>query len=227
MDIISKIQIAVIIVAIFFGLVAIFLLKRKRRKLEKEKAVESEEKPWLLTARVYAASEKKVSIFVSSTEERAWIMEKVIDPIIQDLPKKRLEDAFVEYKDFGKINNLGPYKLNKEQIQNWRIRYAKLKNEEKEREVKELKIQEAKRLEIIRAAEKEKARLAEQNKQKKLEQNQRWERYREDFKKLNKPQQKHELAWFNNIKYLDFTDNQTEKAIYAHELEMIILGGIK
>ena len=208
--------------------------KRKKNNIEldarlvnlKEQDAQ-DELPWLLSARVYSAAEKGLAVFVKDASAKDWIMRNKIDPIIQDMPKKRLEDALAEYKDFGRINNLGPHKLNREAIKKWQTEYSALAEAQvkKEQEEKALKLQEAAEREKLQKATQEK--IEERNRQKRREQKQRWNQYKEDFRRLNLPQQKHELAWFKKMKYMDFTDSQTEKEIYAHELEMIILGGIR
>ena len=195
--------------------------QKRHEELEKIRQAEQEkkDKEAKLFIDVYNIVEKNLSSFFKNKSSLHWIMDNEVVPILNDLPKKRLEVIRQEFLEHHKITNIGPFVLNKEQILIWYKRYLNEKTRldfEKQRAIEE----EHKRLSVKRKAEAEKERIANRMK---AEKDKKWLCYVDRFRKYNKAQQKSELEWFKNKLVSTFTNDQDEKELYIHELEMVML----
>ena len=191
--------------------------RKKAEKLRKEE--EQDEKELKTYLEVYKYAISTLSLFVKSDEEAKWIADKKVDPILMDMTPKRLEVVKQNFIENGKIISIGPYNIDKEQLSVWHRDYQNAKAK-KEFEDKQASIQANERMKAKRKIEAEKERIANRVKS---ERNKKWLNYVEQFRKYNKAQQKSELEWFKNKLVDNFTDNQDEKDLYIHELEMVML----
>ncbi len=222
---------------VVWGLIG-FLIKtareeRAQKKLAKKQKAEQEQKAKQLKKQaeqdekeletyldVYKFAISTLSLFIKNDEETKWIADNKINPILLDMPPRRLEVVRQDFARYGKITNIGPYAIDKEQLYSWHKDYLNAKARKKYEE-EQASMEANERIKAKRKIEAEKERIANREK---TEKNQKWLEYKEQFKKYNKAQKKSELEWFKNKLANNFADSQNEKDIYIHELEMIILG---
>ena len=195
-------------------------IEEQKRKAEKAKKQEEREEEELRTyLDVYGFSSKTLSLFIKSKEEVKWIVDNKIDPILLDMPPKRLEVVKQSFIENGKITNIGPYNLDKEQLFSWHKDYLNAKARKKYEE-EQASIEANEKIKAKRKIEAERERIANREK---AEKDKKWTEYVEKFRKYNGAQQKSELEWFKNKLADTFTDNQDEKDLLIHELEMVML----
>ena len=192
--------------------------KKKAEQLKKQK--EQDEKELKTYLDVYNFAITTLSLFIKSNEEIKWITDNKIDPILLDMPPKRLDVVRQDFIKNGKITNIGPYDIDKKQLYTWHKDYLNVKARKKYEE-EQASIEANEKIKAKRKIEAEKERIANRERTNK---DKKWLEYKEQFKKYNKAQKKSELEWFKNKLADNFTDSQNEKDLYIHELEMIILG---
>jgi hypothetical protein len=195
--------------------------KKKAEQLKKQE--EQDEKELKTYLDVYKFASATLSLFIKSDEEIKWIADNKIDPILLDMPPKRLEVVRQNFIKNGKITNIGPYSIDKKQLYAWHKDYLNAKARKKY-EDEQASIEANEKIRAKRKIEAERERIANREKNDK---NKKWLEYKEQFKKYNKAQKKSELEWFKNKLADNFTDSQNEKDLYIHELEMIMLGDEK
>lgn len=195
--------------------------KKKTEQLKKQE--EQDEKELKIYLDVYKFASTTLSLFIKSDEEIKWIADNKIDPILLDIPLKRLEVVRQNFVENGKITNIGPYSIDKKQLYVWHKDYLNAKARKKY-EDEQASIEANEKIRAKRKIEAERERIANREKNDK---NKKWLEYKEQFKKYNKAQKKSELEWFKNKLADNFTDSQNEKDLYIHELEMIMLGDEK
>lgn len=195
--------------------------KKKAEQLKRQE--EQDEKELKTYLDVYKFASTTLSLFIKSDEEIKWIADNKIDPILLDMPPKRLEVVRQNFVENGKITNIGPYSIDKEQLYAWHKDYLNAKARKKY-EDEQASIEADEKIRAKRKIEAERERIANREKNDK---NKKWLEYKEQFKKYNKAQKKSELEWFRNKLADNFTDSQNEKDLYIHELEMIMLGDEK
>lgn len=195
--------------------------KKKAEQLKKQE--EQDEKELKIYLDVYKYASTTLSLFIKSDEEIKWIADNKIDPILLDMPPKRLEVVRQNFVENGKITNIGPYSIDKKQLYAWHKDYLNAKARKKY-EDEQASIEANEKIRAKRKIEAERERIANREKNDK---NKKWLEYKEQFKKYNKAQKKSELEWFKNKLADNFTDSQNEKDLYIHELEMIMLGDEK
>ena len=195
--------------------------KKKAEQLKKQ--AEQDEKELKTYLDVYNFATTTLSLFIKSNEEIKWMADNKIDPILLDMPPKRLEVVKQNFVENGKITNIGPYSIDKKQLYAWHKDYLNAKARKKY-EDEQASIEANEKIKAQRKIEAEKERIANREKNDK---NKKWLEYKEQFKKYNKAQKKSELEWFKNKLADNFTDSQNEKDLYIHELEMIMLGDEK
>lgn len=195
--------------------------KKKAEQLKKQE--EQDEKELKIYLDVYKFANATLSLFIKSDEEIKWIADNKIDPILLDMPPKRLEVVRQNFVNNGKITNIGPYSLDKKQLYAWHKDYLNAKARKKY-EDEQASIEANEKIKAKRKIEAERERIANREKNDK---NKKWLEYKEQFKKYNKAQKKSELEWFKKKLADNFTDSQNEKDLYIHELEMIMLGDEK
>ena len=195
--------------------------KKKAEQLKKQE--EQDEKELKTYLDVYKFASTTLSLFIKSDEEIKWIADNKIDPILLDMPPKRLEVVRQNFVRNGKITNIGPYSIDKKQLYAWHKDYLNAKARKKY-EDEQASIEANEKIRAKRKIEAERERIANREKNDK---NKKWLEYKEQFKKYNKAQKKSELEWFKNKLADNFTDSQNEKDLYIHELEMIMLGDEK
>lgn len=195
--------------------------KKKAEQLKKQD--EQDEKELKTYLDVYKFASTTLSLFIKSDEEIKWIANNKIDPILLDMPPKRLEVVKQNFVENGKITNIGPYSIDKKQLYAWHKDYLNAKARKKY-EDEQASIEADEKIRAKRKIEAERERIANREKNDK---NKKWLEYKEQFKKYNKAQKKSELEWFKNKLADNFTDSQNEKDLYTHELEMIMLGDEK
>lgn len=195
--------------------------KKKAEQLKKQE--EQDEKELKIYLDVYKFANATLSLFIKSDEEIKWIADNKIDPILLDMPPKRLEVVRQNFVKNGKITNIGPYSVDKKQLYTWHKDYLNAKARKKY-EDEQASIEANEKIKAKRKIEAERERIANREKNDK---NKKWLEYKEQFKKYNKAQKKSELEWFKNKLADNFTDSQNEKDLYIHELEMIMLGDEK
>ena len=204
-------------------------IAKKRKEEQKKKAEqlkrqeEQDEKELKTYLDVYKFASTTLSLFIKSDEEIKWIADNKIDPILLDMPPKRLEVVRQNFVKNGKITNIGPYSIDKKQLYTWHKDYLNAKARKKY-EDEQVSIEANEKIRAKRKIEAERERIANREKNDK---NKKWLEYKEQFKKYNKAQKKSELEWFKNKLADNFTDSQNEKDLYIHELEMIMLGDEK
>lgn len=195
--------------------------KKKAEQLKRQE--EQDEKELKTYLDVYKFASTTLSLFIKSDEEIKWIADNKIDPILLDMPPKRLEVVKQNFVENGKITNIGPYSIDKKQLYAWHKDYLNAKARKKY-EDEQASIEADEKIRAKRKIEAERERIANREKNDK---NKKWLEYKEQFKKYNKAQKKSELEWFKNKLADNFTDSQNEKDLYIHELEMIMLGDEK
>lgn len=195
--------------------------KKKAEQLKRQE--EQDEKELKTYLDVYKFASTTLSLFIKSDEEIKWIADNKIDPILLDMPPKRLEVVRQNFVENGKITNIGPYSIDKKQLYAWHKDYLNAKARKKY-EDEQASIEADEKIRAKRKIEAERERIANREKNDK---NKKWLEYKEQFKKYNKAQKKSELEWFKNKLADNFTDSQNEKDLYIHELEMIMLGDEK
>lgn len=195
--------------------------KKKAEQLKKQE--EQDEKELKIYLDVYKFANTTLSLFIKRDEEIKWIADNKIDPILLDMPPKRLEVVRQNFVENGKITNIGPYSIDKKQLYAWHKDYLNAKARKKY-EDEQASIEANEKIRAKRKIEAERERIANREKNDK---NKKWLEYKEQFKKYNKAQKKSELEWFKNKLADNFTDSQNEKDLYIHELEMIMLGDEK
>lgn len=204
-------------------------IAKKRKEEQKKKAEqlkrqeEQDEKELKTYLDVYKFASTTLSLFIKSDEEIKWIADNKIDPILLDMPPKRLEVVRQNFVKNGKITNIGPYSIDKKQLYTWHKDYLNAKARKKY-EDEQVSIEANEKIRAKRKIEAERERIANREKNDK---NKKWLEYKEQFKKYNKAQKKSELEWFKNKLADNFTDSQNEKDLCIHELEMIMLGDEK
>ena len=191
--------------------------KQKAERLKKQ--AEQDEKELKTYLDVYKFATSTLSLFIKNSEEIKWIADKKIDPILLDMPHKRLEVVRQDFVSDGKITNIGPYAIDKKQLYSWHKDYLNAKAQKKYEE-EQASIEANEKIKAKRKIEAEKERIANREK---TEKNQKWLEYKEQFGKYNKAQKKAELEWFKKKLVDGFTANQDEKDLFIHELEMIML----
>lgn len=191
--------------------------KKKAEQLKRQE--EQDEKELKTYLDVYKFASTTLSLFIKSDEEIKWIADNKIDPILLDMPPKRLEVVRQNFVENGKITNIGPYSIDKKQLYAWHKDYLNAKARKKY-EDEQASIEADEKIRAKRKIEAERERIANREKNDK---NKKWLEYKEQFKKYNKAQKKSELEWFKNKLADNFTDSQNEKDLYIHELEMIML----
>lgn len=191
--------------------------KKKAEQLKRQE--EQDEKELKTYLDVYKFASTTLSLFIKSDEEIKWIADNKIDPILLDMPPKRLEVVRQNFVENGKITNIGPYSIDKKQLYAWHKDYLNAKARKKY-EDEQASIEADEKIRAKRKIEAERERIANREKNDK---NKKWLEYKEQFKKYNKAQKKSELEWFKNKLANNFTDSQNEKDLYIHELEMIML----
>lgn len=221
------------VLSFFIGYPIHIAIRNKRQKKEQEKQIEKqkreaekakkqkerEEKELRTYLDVYSFSSNTLSLFIKSKEEVKWIVGNRIDPILSDMPPKRLEAVKQSFIENGRITNIGPYNLDKEQLYAWHKDYLNAKARKKYEE-EQASIAADEKIKAKRRIEAEKERIANREK---AEKDKKWTEYVEKFRKYNNAQQKSEFEWFKKKLINIFTDNQEEKDLLIHELEMIML----
>lgn len=153
-------------------------------------------------------------------DERNWILENKIRPLVSKMSQKELIEVLsIRDKNNKLIKRNKPVKeiiIDRETIKKYHLEYC---NEKKKKEFEKEQAYERARSEKMLRIEKEKMIARE-----KAEKKKKWTEYVEQFKKYNKAQKKSELEWFRDKLADVFTDNQNEKDLYIHELEMMMLG---
>ncbi len=191
----------------------------KERAMEQRKQREREDYEQKLFLDIEKTVEKTISTHFKDKKALEWVMINEVDPILNDLPIKRLEAIKQEYEENHMITNIGPFILDKKQLRLWHGSYQKAKARMKLEEQQAL----ARKQEAVKARRKieaEKARIA---KLEKAEKDQKWSNYVEQFRKYNKAQKKSELEWFKKKLVSTYSKNPDEQELYIHELEMIML----
>lgn len=161
------------------------------------------------------------------TDERNWILENKIRPLVSKMSNEELINVLkIRDKNNKLIKRNKPVEevlVDEETIKKYHLEYHnEKKKKEFEKEQAYLKANERARAEEMMKVEKEKKIVRE-----KAEKREKWAEYVERFKKYNKAQKKSELEWFKNKLADNYTDSQSEKDLYVHELEMIMLGDEK
>lgn len=192
--------------------------KKKAEQLKKQ--AEQDEKELKTYLDVYNFVTTTLSLFIKSNEEIKWMADNKIDPILLDMPPKRLDVVRQDFIKNGKITNIGPYSIDKKQLYTWHKDYLNAKARQKYEE-EQASIEANEKIKAKRKIEAEKERIANRER---TDKDKKWFEYKEQFKKYNKAQKKSELEWFKNKLANNFTDSQNEKDLYIHELEMIMLG---
>lgn len=193
--------------------------EQKRKAEELKRQAEQDEKELKVYLDVFKFSGTTLSLFIKSQDEVKWIVANKIDPILLDMPPKRLEVVKQDFVENGKITNIGPYTLDKKQLFAWHKDYLNAKARKKYEEEQASK-EANEKIKAKRKIEAEKERIAKREKD---EKNKKWLEYKEQFKKYNKAQKKSELEWFKNKVADNLSDNSDEKDLFIHELEMIML----
>lgn len=192
-------------------------LKRQTEKeIEEIRRQEEEEK---IYQEAYDLTKRTLALYLKKGEEIKWFMDNKINPILLDMPIKRLEDTKQDFTNNRRITELGPYKINREQIHSWYKDYLNAKS----RKEYEDKLARKKANEKVIAKQKIEAEKERISNRAKAEKERKWQEYISKFKSYNKAQQKSELEWFKKKLANNFADNQDEKDLYVHELEMIML----
>lgn len=160
-------------------------------------------------------------IFLS--DERNWILNQKIKPIVARMNGKELADIL---KIMDKNNKLvaknKPIKkelVDRKTIQEYHLEYQRVKAKEEE-EKRRASARANEEIRIKRNQEIERERSIARMR---AEKERRWNEYIENFKKYNGAQKRAELEWFKNKLANNFVNNQNEKDLYIHELEMIML----
>ena len=156
-------------------------------------------------------------------DERNWILNQKIKPIVSKMSNKELIDILKIRDENNKlIKRKKPIKtvlIDKETVQKYHLEYHNAKKRE-EFEKQQASIRANERAQAEKEMKAEKERMAHKLR---AEKNRKWLDYKEQFRRYNKAQQKSELEWFKNKLVDNFTDNQDEKDLYIHELEMVML----
>lgn len=160
-------------------------------------------------------------IFLS--DERNWILNQKIKPIVARMNGRELADIL---KIMDKNNKLvaknKPIKkelVDRKTIQDYHLEYQRVKAKEEE-EKRRASARANEEIRIKRNQEIERERSIARMR---AEKERRWNEYIENFKKYNGAQKRAELEWFKNKLANNFVNNQNEKDLYIHELEMIML----
>lgn len=180
--------------------------KRQEQKRQEEQAriaKELKEAHELEDAKVdiYVNCHKEALKYLKNKDSADWVLENIIDDIIEDLGKESLLTARKNLNVTDYII-LGPYTLNRTQFDDWNKEYTKY-------------------LTSVKTAKNE---SDAKKKHKLAKQRQSWQKYLSSFKSLNYAQQENELEWFKKKIVHKIVQNEEQRDRYIHQLEIIHLG---